>query len=105
MDFNQTKQILETVASHGKSGCGIITLANETNISQSQLREFLDSNNDFFCQLNNKSTYALNAFGKYKGSVEAMLQSVSERNEKTKLNQLILVACVAFVFGFIIGGI
>ncbi len=33
MDFNQTKQILETVASHGKSGCGIITLANQTNIS------------------------------------------------------------------------
>jgi hypothetical protein len=105
MEYQDVKLVMESLASHGKSGCGIITLANETNITQSTLRDFLSSNQDFFCQLNGESKYTINSFGKYKGSTDKMLKTWSKEHNKSKVGGYYTVAIVAFLVGYMLGGI
>jgi hypothetical protein len=105
MEYQDVKLVMDSLASHGKSGCGIITLANETNITQSTLRDFLSSNQDFFCKLNGESKYTINSFGKYKGSTDKMLKAWSEEHNKSKVGGYYAVAIVAFLVGYMLGGI
>ncbi len=105
MEYQDVKLVMDSLASHGKSGCGIITLANETNVTQSTLRDFLSSNQDFFCQLNGESKYTINSFGKYKGSTDKMLKAWSKEHNKSKVGGYYAVAIVAFLVGYMLGGI
>jgi len=105
MEFYQAKLVLDSLASHGKTGCGIITLANKTSISQSVLRDFLNGNKDFFCQLNNESTYTINSFGKYKGSIEQMTIALSKQYHQSNLAKYSVIAIFAFWFGYVLGSI
>ena len=105
MEFYEAKLVLDSLASHGKTGCGIITLANQTSISQSILREFLNSNGDFFCQLNSESKYTINSFGKYKGSIEHMTIALSKQYTKSNLGNYTIITVLAFFLGYTLGGI
>jgi hypothetical protein len=105
MEFYEAKLVLDSLASHGKTGCGIITLANQTNISQSILREFLNSNKDFFCQLNGESKYTINSFGRYKGSIDKMTIALSKQYKEANLNQYAVLVILAFFLGYVLGGI
>ena len=42
-----TKVILEALDSHGKSGCGVISLSLDTGISQDSLRSFFKENKKY----------------------------------------------------------
>ncbi len=103
MEFNQAKRVIESLAAHGRAGCGIITLANQTDVTQSQLREFLNSNKDFFSQLDNESQYTINVFGKYQGSVEAMLESLRKRDKAARALILLLMIIGVFFLGYLLG--
>ena len=105
MELYEAKLVLDSLASHGKQGCGIITLANQTNITQSTLREFLNSNTDFFCQLDNESKYTINSFGKYKGSIEKMTIALAKQYNKSNVGYYAFTAVLAFWLGYIVGGI
>jgi hypothetical protein len=105
MEYKDGKRVIESVANYGKSGCGIISLANETNIPQSTLRDFLSTNLDFFCKINSESKYAINSFGKYKGSVDDMLSALRLQQNKPKIWGYYAVALVALLVGYLIGGI
>lgn len=105
MNYEDAKRVINAVAKHGKSGCGIIFLGNENNIPQSILRDFLSKHLDFFCKINSESRYAINSFGKYKGSVDNMLRVLRKKQSKSKIWGYHTVALVAFLFGYLIAGI
>lgn len=105
MGYEDGKRVIESLANYGKSGCGIITLANETNIPQSTLRDFLSTNLDFFCKINSESKFAINSFGKYKGSVDDMLSALSLQQNKSKIWGYYVVSIITLVVGYFIGGI
>ena len=105
MDFDKAKLVIQTLASHGKKGCGIITLASETQIPQSELRELLDSHKDFFCQLNSQSAYTINLFSHYKGSTEEMIKELSQQESNRREYKYYAYIVIAFIVGFLIGGI
>ena len=103
MEYQLAKLVLETVASHGKAGCGIITLANQTQIEQSTLRPFLKSKKEFFCQLDGESKFVINSFGKYKGSLDEMNHALYRQYHGKSYENYVLVASAAFCLGYILG--
>ncbi|MCU4677744.1 hypothetical protein N7931_19225 [Catenovulum sp. 2E275] len=105
MEFNKAKLVINTLAEHGKSGCGIISLSNQTNISQQELREFLNSHNDFFCKIGNESKYTINSFSEHNGSPELMIKEYSKNIAISKISIYLLVAAGIFVFGYLLGSL
>ena len=103
MELNQAVLVVNTLASYGKTGCGIISLANETKIPQQELRTFLESHHEYFCKLDNKSKFTLNPFGKYKGRPEAIISELTKQSQQSKLLTLFSIGVLIFVFGYLVG--
>lgn len=91
--------MLQTIESHGKAGCGIISLANETNINQSELREFLRVNKDMVSKSSLNGAYKINRFGEHRGSIESMLSALVKKIE----DQTVLSVLYYCVYRFHIG--
>lgn len=105
MQIDAARKVLQTIESHGKAGCGIITLANETNINQSELREFLRVNKDMVSKSSLNGAYTINRFGEHRGSIESMLSAIVKKSKIKQFYRYYIIAFIAFTLGLMLGRI
>ena len=105
MQIETARKVLQTIEAYGKSGCGIISLSNETNIDQSELREFLHNNKDMVSKSSLNGTYTINRFGKHRGSIESMLSELVKKSKNEQQYQYYFIVVIAFTLGLILGRI
>ena len=77
-------KILETLDSHAPKGVGVFSISKETTLDPQTLREYLSKYKDYFVKLPNEQSYQINRFGKFKGSVEEIIQHHEKELESTK---------------------
>jgi len=105
MEIETAKKILREIESHGKSGCGVSSIASSTDISHSEIREFLNEHPDMIIKSRTRPAYIINRYGPYKGSVDKMLDSMIKKKKK-KTNHIFryfFIALIAFNLGLLIG--
>jgi len=103
MSIETARIILREIESQGKSGCGVLCISSATNISQADIREFLNENPDMVCKSSTKPTYTINRFGVYKGSVDKMLEAIGKGRKTNHTLWYLLVAVTAFNLGLALG--
>ncbi|OKY25236.1 hypothetical protein [Thalassotalea sp. PP2-459] len=100
MKVSELSKILETLNSHTPKGVGVFSISKETALDPQTLREYLSKYTDYFVQLPNEQSYQINRFGKFKGSIDDMIQHYEKELESQKPNSnwlLYLLFISAFV--------
>jgi hypothetical protein len=97
MEVEQARVIFSAMTEINKKGIGIISLSVKTGISQSTLRQYLTEHKDYFVKVGNNSTYTINRFSEYRGSVEAMLIDLEKQN-KNKISSTSYSPIMVFLF-------
>jgi len=80
----ELSKILETLDSHAPKGVGVFSISKETCLDPQTLREYLSKYKDYFVKLPNEQSYQINRFGKFKGSVEEIIQYHEKELESVK---------------------
>ena len=84
MKVSELSKILEALDSHTPKGVGVFSISKETTIDPQILREYLSKYKDYFVQLPNEQSYQINRFGKFKGSVDKIIQHYEKEIESQK---------------------
>ena len=96
---NDTRTIISALASHGDSGCGLISLSLETGFSQSYLRTFIKEHKKY-CLTIEKHKFKINRLPEESSSVEEIVAAIEqEKTEKQIKNRV----AKAFGWGLILG--
>lgn len=103
MEIETATKILRKIESHGKSGCGVSSIASSTDVGPSEIREFLSEHPDMVIKSSTKPTYTINRFGPYKGSVDNMLDSMVKTSKTNHFFWYFFIALIAFNLGVLIG--
>ncbi|NRA85697.1 MAG: hypothetical protein HRU22_18550 [Gammaproteobacteria bacterium] len=99
MNSNQLQLILNSINLASPKGVGIFALSKETAIDNQTLRNFLKNNPDYFVKLPKQSSYQLNRFGKFKGSVGLMLHDFNAKQQPQLLtNNWLLIIILTSTF-------
>jgi len=83
----ELSKILEALNSHAPKGIGVFSLSKETKLAPQTLRKYLAKYTDYFVKLPNTQSYQINRFGKFKGSVDDILQHYEQEVESKKRNK------------------
>jgi len=98
ISIEKAQIILETLATYGNNGRGIIALSLETGISKSTIRVFLKSNKDFARSMHGVSKFKINKFGDQRGNVEDMIGNMKRRRRtEYALNVTSIILFVLFI--------
>ena len=84
MKVSELSKILATLNSHTPKGVGVFSISKETSLDPQTLRVYLSKYKDYFVQLPNEQSYQINRFGKFKGSVDEMIQHYEKELESQK---------------------
>ncbi len=76
---SELEKILQVMILDKRKGIGVLSLSNLTGVSSVKLRAYLASNRDYFVKIPESKTYAINQFGKFKGSSSAILKDHEQR--------------------------
>lgn len=90
MTNTELASILEVLQENQPSGLGVFSLSEKTEIAPNKLRECIAKHPDFFVLLPEANTYAINRFGKYKGSIQKMRQQHDANISKKSSNDFVL---------------
>ena len=74
----KARKILQALKSSGKEGRGLISLALETGLSQSELRRFFKKYDQFCIPINGGAKYKLTEFTPALDSVDKMLALIEQ---------------------------
>ncbi len=100
LQIEESKRVLYALEDAGPSGKGMMVLSNECGIDLEKLRDYLQAEQDYFVQLDGGPSYTLNRFGRFRGSVEAMVAHLREQeSEKKGRRQLLVVFLLGLYFG------
>ena len=86
MKVCELTKILNALNSHAPKGVGVFSISKETSIDPQVLREYFSKYTDYFFQIPNEQSYQINRFGKFKGSVEEIIQDYEKELESAKSN-------------------
>lgn len=84
MKISELTKILETLNSHAPKGVGVFSISKETSLDPQTLREYLAKYKDYFVKLPNEQSYQINRFGKFKGSVDDIIQHYENELDSKK---------------------
>lgn len=84
-------KILNALNSHTPKGVGVFSISKETSLEPQNLRRYLSKYTDYFVQLPNEHLYQINRFGKFKGSIDEMIQDYEEllNSQKASNNRML----------------
>jgi hypothetical protein len=103
MEIETARKILREIESHGKNGVGVSSIASSTDISHSEIREFLSEHPDMVIKSSTKPTYTISRYGPHKGSVDNMLASMAKNKKANHLFWYFFVILISFNLGLMIG--
>jgi len=84
LKVSELSKILEALDSQAPKGVGVFSISKETTLDPQTLREYLSKYKDYFVQLPNEQSYQINRFGKFKGSVDEIIQHYEKELESQK---------------------
>ncbi len=96
MTVVEAKIIMDALSKHGRSGCSLSRLAQDTKIDPHDLRAYMGKYLHFFTKVGDEPKYVLNRFGKYKGSPERMLIAYEKEKEQSQRNMHIYWGVILF---------
>jgi hypothetical protein len=94
-----TKVILEALESHGESGCGVISLSLETDISQDSLRSFFKENKKYCLPIDGHK-FKLNRLTEENGSVDKIIATIKQNKSEQHVKDRV---ARAFLWGLMLG--
>jgi hypothetical protein len=97
--INDTRTIISALASHGESGCGLISLSLETGISQDFLRTFFKEHKKY-CHPIEKHKFKINTRTEESGFVEKIVAAIEQEKTEKQIKDRV---ARAFGWGFILG--
>ena len=84
MKISELTKILETLDSRAPKGVGVFSISKETSLDPQTLRKYLAKYKDYFVKLPNEQSYQINRFGKFKGSVDDIIQHYEKELDSKK---------------------
>jgi hypothetical protein len=95
MTLEDLDKVLQILEQHHPKGIGTIALAEKTGIEIYKLRKYLQNYEDYFVALPDEPKYAINSFGRFKGSRGEMLVNHKSELAKQKVNSywIFLLIC------------
>jgi len=97
---SELAKILEALQTSQPKGVGVFSISRVTKIDPQTIREYLSKYTDYFVQLPNEQSYQINRFGKFKGSVDAIIQHY-EKELETKRSSNNWLIYLLFISAFI----
>ena len=82
LSIEQAEHLLSALSAYGDKGRGIISLAVETGISQSNIRQFFYANKEFCIPVKGRTVFKINMHGPHNGSVQVMVYALKEKRRR-----------------------
>ena len=93
--------LVRAVAPAGRTGIGPLTLVPRVLMTSIRVESLLQRHTEYFVRVGGEEKYALNRFGKFKGSAERIIADVEQSYERSQ--KLIVTSLILSLVGGLIG--